>query len=185
MNRHLIPRHIVINERAKRLSTASSSISAQPMPIVIAPMTWLRAVFGFRMRTAAHTADASVRIRVRRPWARTDLHKMPGKGRSTGILAQCSEYNALFRCQPAACGGLISVALRVPLVILPSANCDCPGSNPTAEAITPRFHTGRRKRRRWILRPIVHQNPQKPGNWNRRGEPQPAASGTPSISAAV
>ncbi len=27
------------------------------MPIVIAPMTWLRAVFGFRMRPAAHTAS--------------------------------------------------------------------------------------------------------------------------------
>jgi hypothetical protein len=32
-------------------------MSAAPTPIVIAPITWLRAVFGFRMRPAAQTAS--------------------------------------------------------------------------------------------------------------------------------
>ena len=32
-------------------------MSAAPTPIVIAPITWLRAVFGLRMRPAAQTAS--------------------------------------------------------------------------------------------------------------------------------
>ena len=46
-----------MTKKPTRLSTASSSISAAPTPIVIAPMTWLRADFGFRMRPAAQTAS--------------------------------------------------------------------------------------------------------------------------------
>lgn len=49
MYRDLVAREIVVDEEPWRLSTASSSISAAPAPMVIEPVTWLRAAG--RLRT--------------------------------------------------------------------------------------------------------------------------------------
>ncbi len=56
MDRHLIGGEVVIDEQTEPGSTASSSIKAEPTPIVIAPITWLRRL-GLMIRPAAHTAS--------------------------------------------------------------------------------------------------------------------------------
>ena len=107
MDRHLIPRHIVINEVAQTVihrqllhqcRTHAHSHCANDL-----------AACSFRIQDAScsthseHTPDPNFSRRA----MHADLHKMPGKGRLLVLLAQCSEFNALFRCQSAACGGLM------------------------------------------------------------------------------
>ncbi len=79
LNRHLIPRHIVINEVAQTVITASSSISAAPMPIVIAPMTCC-VRFSDSGCVLQHTQRAYADPNFSRRAMHADLHKMPGKG---------------------------------------------------------------------------------------------------------
>ncbi len=75
-----IPRHIVINEVAQTVIHRQLPISAAPMPIVIAPMTWLRAVSDSGC-VLQHTQRAYAGPELLRRAMHADLHKMPGKGR--------------------------------------------------------------------------------------------------------
>ena len=57
MDRHFVAGEIVIDEEAAPLVDRELLHQRAPTPIVIAPITWLRADFGLRMRPAAQTAS--------------------------------------------------------------------------------------------------------------------------------
>ncbi len=78
-------RHIVINEVAQTVIYRQLLHRAAPMPIVIAPMTWLRAVFGSGC-VLQHTQRAYAGPELLPSAMHADLHKMPGKGRLLVLL---------------------------------------------------------------------------------------------------
>ncbi len=104
-------------------------------------MTWLRAVFGFRMRPAAHTATYAGPELLPSRYARRPPQNA-GKGRLLVLLAQCSEFNALFRVSLPPAVASCSVALRVPLVTCRRQTATAQDQTRLPRQSFAKFHTG-------------------------------------------
>jgi hypothetical protein len=154
--------------------------------MVMAPMTWLRADFGFRMRPAAHTASIR-RTRISAVNASTATStKCAPKVDCCVFLARSPNSIVSSPTRPSWPAASASDTLRPPAMTWPSAKAAVIGSTPTLPATASRsFTQAAYTPAVELAAPHWPPEPAETGKLESPRRTKTLASGTPIISAAV
>ena len=177
-----------MTKKPRRLSTASSSISAAPTPIVIAPITWLRADLGIEDAAGRAHREHAAHADLAGGGIDADLDEMRAEGRLLVLLVEVAVFDRVLGDELAVAGAPRRAArCGRPTRTWPSANTASAGVE--AELLRHRLaqlHAGRVDAGgRAVAAPLAARAGRDRESASRRAARPPCSSGTPIISAAV